>query len=673
MKNYIPGILAGFLTTTASLFAAGPYDPDQWPTVADPTKIVHFVSTDNTFTPLGDTWTPVLSIQSGGDQVTGPVTLRGRAGLKVQGTYLNTADSGYTEWADNDTVDILMQVYGDDAILSGAGQPRNFNFLIGTLPFSELSFPLGGQIPVAAKNQKWNWVLFRIANGFRPSDGMRFLGSLPPNTQGANQFGGVNGGTIRAEGVPNLIVRVVAFGEQGAFGEPSDYLDFEPPDVCDPEPETNHAFLDLQNTNAHHMVVLNSGDQMTEIVDDAGIPFEDQRRSVRALGQYMNFAVTNNFLGLPCNTPRAMKICVEFYDDPLLAGSRFGPEAYTTDATGSLGSVPPERWYTLRGSGEWKKIAWTIPSASLFGVNVEPLTAGPRLFFETGQPFISRFDLAVLRVSPHPLAGQDPLTGCFEDPDICTTNYGNYVEMDLAAGLFNGLAPGTSGGDQEMIQAEAGPAGDLRMAIRPAHNDGTPGFAHHYLNLAIQNQALGPSTQPNAHLAICMTYYDDPALVGQSFRPEVYITDRNGVNGFAFTPGSIAVVLEGTDTWRDAYFELPDVKFNGVNQGPQAAARFFVSGKIFFSRASYAVIRPCGPLAGENVLVECSRVPLRIQSDGINVRLSWISTLTDWAVQSTASLSAPNWQPVPDIPQVSGTERFILVPLADQAFFRLSR
>ncbi|HZO53946.1 MAG TPA: hypothetical protein VFB63_14625, partial [Bryobacteraceae bacterium] len=294
-------------------------------------------------------------ILSGGDQQTAPVTLRTRVGLKVQGNYLNTADSGYTEWADNETIDILMQVYGDDAILSGAGQPRNFNFLLGTLP--ELSAPNGGQIPLAAKNQKWNWVLFRVSNGTRASDGTRFVGSIPANAQGAFQFGGVNGGTIRAEGVPNLTVRVVAFGEQGAFGEPSDYMDFEPPDTCEPEPITNHAFLDLQNTNAHHMVVLNEGDQTTEIVTDAGIPFEDQRRAVRALGQYMNFAVTNNFLGLPCNTPRAMKICVEFYDDPALTGSRFGPDAYATDATGSVGFVPADRLYTLRGSGEWKKIA----------------------------------------------------------------------------------------------------------------------------------------------------------------------------------------------------------------------------------------------------------------------------------------------------------------------------
>ena len=211
------------------------------------------------------------------------------------------------------------------------------------------------------------------------------------------------------------------------------------------------------------------------------------------------------------------------------------------------------------------------------------------------------------------------------------------------------------------------------MAIRPARDDGTPGFAHQYLNLAIVGQALGPSTQPNAHLAICMTYYDAPALAGQSFRPEVYITERNGVNGFAFTPGSIAVVLQGTDQWRDAYFELPDVKFNGVNQGPQAAARFFVSGKIFFSGARYGVIRPCGPLAGQNPVADCGAVPLVIRLEGANVRLSWTSSLADWGLQSTTSLSSPDWQPVPGTPEVNGNERFMLVPLADQAFFRLRR
>jgi hypothetical protein len=670
MKNFVASLLAGLLATSASLFAQGPYDPDQWPSVANPNSTVHFASADNSFTPLGGFWSPSLSILSGGDQMTGAVTLRSRTGLKVLGNYFNTADSGFTEWADNETIDILMLVYGDDAVLGGNGQPRNYNFLLGTLP--ELSAPVGGQIPVAAKNQKWNWVLFRVANGTRGSDGSRFVGSIPANAQGATQFGGVNGGTIRAEGVPNLIVRVVAFGEQGAFGEPSDYTEFEPPDTCDPEPLTNHAFQDLRNNNADHMAVLNEGDQTTEIIGDAG-PFEDLRRAVRALGSYMNFGVTENYLGQGCNDPRAMKICVEFYDDPALAGSRFGPDAFATDSTGSVGFVPADRWHTLRGSGEWRKVGWTIPSVSLYGVNVTPLTAGPRLFFEGGKPFISRFDLAVLRVAPHPLAGQDPLADCYEDPDICTTNYGNYAEMNLATGELNGLAPGSSGGDQEMIQGEAGPLEDRRFAIRPAGDEGNPAFAHNYLNLAIVNEALGPSTQPNARLAICVTYYDDPTLAGQSFRPEVYQSDRNGVTGFAFTPGDIAVVLQGTDRWREAYFELPDVKFNGVNQGPQAAARFFVSGKIYFSRVRYAVIRPCGPFAGVNRLEECRPLPLLIGRDGSNVRLSWTTTLNDWTLETTDNLSTPDWQSVPGVPSVNGNERFMLVPIVDKAFFRLSR
>ena len=672
MKLSTLSLLAGFLSASASLFAAGPYDPDEWPSVADPTKIVHFGSADNSFTALGESWTPSLSILSGGDQETLPVTLRSRQGLKATGNYLNTADSAYTDWADNETIDILMLVYGDGAVLGSDGLPRNFNFLIGILP--ELSFPVGGQIPLEARNQKWNWVLFRIPNGTRPSDGTRYVGSIPANAQGGFQFGGVNGGTIRAEGVPNLIVRAIAFGEQGAFGEPSDYTAFEPPDACEPEPLNNHAFLDLHGNTNNHLTVLNDGDQTTEIFEDGG-SFDEPRRSVRAIGNYMNFAITDNYLGLTCNDPRTLKICVEFFDDPGLAGSRFGPDAYATDSTGSIGFYPTERWYTLQGSDQWKRVAWIIPAASLFGVNAAPLTAGPRLAFEGGRPFISRFDLAVLRVPPHPLAGQDPLFDCYQDPDtVCGTIYTNYVEMDLAAGLFSGLAPGTSAGDQNMIQGEAGPFGDVRMAIRPAHDDGAPGFAHQYLNLAIENQALGPSTQDNAHLAICMTYYDDPALAGQSFRPEVYQSERNGLTGFAFTPANIAVTLQGTDRWRDAYFEIPDMKFLGVNQGPQAAARFVVSGKIYFSRVRYAVIRPCGPLAGVNWLAECKPPTLSIARDGTtDIRLSWITEVEGWVLEMTDNLGTLNWTTVADAPVVDGNERTLVLPATGTAFFRLTK
>jgi hypothetical protein len=234
------------------------------------------------------------------------------------------------------------------------------------------------------------------------------------------------------------------------------------------------------------------------------------------------------------------------------------------------------------------------------------LTGGPRLSFDAGAAiFVSRVEMAVFRTGDHPLAGQDPIAACYADPKICTEAYGNYAELDLEEGIENGLAPGTSGGDQEMIQEEAGPADDRRRAIRPAFNDGSPGFAHQYLNLALVGEPFGPSSQDNAHLAICVTYYDDPNLIGAAFRPEVYQVERGGEVTFGFTSPAIAVSLEGTDAWREAYFEIPEIKFLGVNQGPQAAARFVSSGKVFFSRVRYTVIRPCGPKAGVNVLEGC--------------------------------------------------------------------
>src|SRR5207247_1222207 len=112
-------------------------------------------------------------------------------------------------------------------------------------------------------------------------------------------------------------------------------------------------------------------------------------------------------------------------------------------------------------------------------------------------------------------------------------------------------------------------------------------------------------------------------LIGATFRPEVYQSDRSGLLTFAFTTADIAVPLEGTDAWRDAYFEIPDVKFNGVNQGPQAAARFVTSGQIHFTRLRYAVIRPCGPMAGVNLLEGCKPAPtLGISRTGSTVRLT---------------------------------------------------
>lgn len=669
-------LLLAWLLSGLSLTAA-PFPPDAWPATADPNKVVHFVSTDELLAPLGAAWTPDLTILAGGDQNTAPFTIGGFTGRKVLGGHLNVADAGYPEWADDETIDILVQAYGDAALFGSSGEPRDFNFLTGTLP--ELAFPVGGQVPVEARNQKWNWILFRIPNGIRSFDGTRLVGSIPANAGPDATRGGVNDGTIRFEGVPNLIVRVVAFGAQGAFGEPENFTEFFPADSCDPEPNTNLVGLDLNAGMTNHLVALNDDDQPVVIADGIG-PDGDRRKAVRPEGNYLNFGITDHFLGLPCNDPRAVKVCVEFYDDPAFAGLevRFGPEAYATDSLGGVASYPEGQRQLLAGTGAWIKRSWVVPAVNLKGVNAGALTAGPRFISENGQVFVSRIDLAVLRVGNHPLAGQDPLADCFADPAICTGAYGSFAELDLALDIRNGLDLGSSGGDQEMIQDEAGPVGDRRNAIRPAREDGTPGRAHQYLNFSITGEALGPSSQPNAHLAICVEYYDDPALSGARFKPEVYVTDHNGVNGFGFTPDSFYVTLEGTDTWRTAYWEIPDMKFNGVNQEPQAAARFTLSDKIFVSRVRYAVIRPCGVDSGKNLLADCKPIvpptlTATLAGDPIRLELRWPATASGFSVEKSVSLTSPGWQPVVEAPVADGDDLLLRLDPAESTFYRLNQ
>lgn len=679
MKSHqlLAGALALAWSVSGLSAQTGPFAPTDWPASLDPAKRVHFVSSDGLLAPPNDNWTADLTVLAGGDQDTGSFTIGGFTGLKALSNYLNIADAAYEEWADDETIDILVQAYGDAALFNGAGEPRNFNFLTGTLP--ELAAPSGGQVAVEARNRKWNWILFRIDNGIRGSDGSRFVGSIPANAQGASGAGGVNGGTIRMEGVPNMIVRAVAFGEVGAFGEPEAVNVFSPADSCDPEPNTNLVGLDINAGATNHLVVLNDGDQTVAFEDGVG-PAADRRRAVRPEGTFLNFGITDNFLGLPCNDPRSLKVCVEFYDDPAFAGLdvRFGPEAFATDDAGGIAFYQPEQRQVLAGSGVWLKRSWVVPAVNLKGVNAGALTAGPRFISENGRVFVSRVDLAVLRIGTHPLAGQDPLADCFSDPNICTGAYGSFAELDLAKDVRNGLDVGSSGGDQEMIQEEAGPAADRRNAIRPAREDGTAGFAHQYLNFSITGEALGPNSQPNANLAICVEYYDDPALAGARFKPEVYFTDRNGLNGLAFTPDSFYVTLEGTDTWRTAYWELPDMKFIGVNQGPQAAARFVVSDKIFVSRVRYGVIRPCGPEAGKNPIADCKPAVIptlsaALSGDPVRLELRWPAAAADYSVESTASLTTATWLPVPGEPVPEGDTLVLRLAPDSPAFYRLNQ
>ena len=680
MKPIVSFLLLSSLTFLQTLGQQGPFSPDDWPATVDPDKEVHYVVSDRdaVFEPAGGQWFEGdLSIQGGGDQATRNVIIGGYRGTRTLGAYLNIADAYFFDWGDDPVIDILVQFYGDASILAADGTPRDFLFLTGTLPGGpdgNLNEVAGGSLPVEANNGKWNWALFRIENGTRP-DGGRYVDQPADNAQGNIGAGGVNGGTIRFQNVAGLTVRVVAFGEEGAFGEPDQINQFESKDDCPAPPETNHVWADMAHDSNHHLELLNNGDQTVNVVQNVG-PAGDKRQAVVAEGQYMNFGITDHYLGLPCNDPVVMKVCITYYDDPALTGTLFGPEAFATDALGGVDIFPPEKLWRSQGTGEWKSIAFRVPDVTLSGVNTGSLTGGPRLFFETPGIHVSKVEMAILRTGEHPLAGQDPLTDCFEDPAICTDQYGNYAEYDLHLELQNGLGAGNSGGDQEMILEEAGPAQERRMSVRPALDDGTPGFPHRYMNFAILDEAFGPSTQPNAHLSLCVTYYDNPELAGATFRPEVYQRDVGALTTFGFTPDDEVITLEGSDQWKEAYFEIPEIKFNGVNQGPQAAARFVLSDKIHFTRIRYGVLRPCGPFAGINPLEDCKpqeapTLMLALDDTG-TITLQWAGDSTSFTLESTPELLEAAWTPIDATPILSnGISSITLPPEAPSAYFRL--
>jgi hypothetical protein len=586
----------------------GPFSPTNWPPTIDTNAVVDYLIVDpNAAFNTPPAWQPNISFSGGGDQAFAIATRAGLSGDESTSAFMNIADANYAQFASTPVVDILLQVYGNDNLYNADGTGRTVTFREGALgtenPVS------GGVVPPGANNGHWNWILFRITNAVNPhvqnTTGMRYIGFVPTPAPPGTQNGGVNGGTLRVEGVAGITIRAVAMGPQGAFGT-TNVINaiFEPPVVCSPEPAVNLAFIDINASVTNHLVVLNNLDQTVTNQNSVG-PAGDHRKAVQATSTYMNFGISSNYLGQPCNNSRPMKVCVEFYDDPLLAGVSFGPEMYAVDNTGATATYTGPL-FTLTGSDKWVKVAFWIPSVNLTGVNATPFTGGPRLVFNGGFPFIDRVELGVVRSGTNALAGLDPDPAYFIEPRICTTNYAYYAELDLQNNIKNGLDVGSSGGDQNMVVEMAGPANDQRLSIRP--DQGNPN-----LQFQILNQVFGPSYQDNTRASIRMTYYDDPALVGASLRPQVYRTYVNGVSQIIGPPApyNTRVTLTGTGKWLEAYFELPNVDFEGVNQGPQSLVRFQTtravatnsdSGNVHVSRVRYDIVRPCGPYLGINML-----------------------------------------------------------------------
>src|SRR5579862_490113 len=349
-SNSLGAILVMVLTGIVEVHAqTGPFSPTNWPATVDANATVDFYIVDPNAafsTPAG--WSQTVSFAGGGDQAFQSINLSGLAGDESTSTFMNIADSNFKAWANVPQLDILLQVYGNDKLYHTDGSGINVMFREGALS-TELPVS-GGIVPQGANNGKWNWMLFSITNAIDPVDGNRYIGDVPDPTKPGVQNGGVNGGTLRIEGVPGIIIRAVALGSQGAFGTSNQVNVFAPPVSCAPEPAVNLAFIDVNAGVTNHLTVLNNSDQTVAYESNVG-PAGDLRKAVQATGTFMNFGILSNYLGEPCNFPRPMKVCVEFYDDPGLTGASFGPEMYAVDSVGGTGTYNGPA-YTLTGSGQ---------------------------------------------------------------------------------------------------------------------------------------------------------------------------------------------------------------------------------------------------------------------------------------------------------------------------------
>ena len=110
----------------------------------------------------------------------------------------------------------------------------------------------------------------------------------------------------------------------------------------------------------------------------------------------------------------------------------------------------------------------------------------------------------------------------------------------------------------------------------------------------------------------------------------------------------------------------------GHTAGVPAAARLQCTSPILISRVRYAVIRPCGSTAGQNLL--SSKVPLTAAPEtNALVRVSWPYQAPQAVLQGTPTLGG-TWSTFPGTPVVEGGGTSVLrfSPPANSQFFRLN-
>jgi hypothetical protein len=214
------GIVMAFLTGVASLHAqTGPFAITNWPPTISSNATVHYCIADTKAvfsTPTSPGWKQTLSFADDGDQTYDTISTNGLTGLHSTDNFMNIADTDYTVWTNTPVIDILLQVYGDKALFNADGSGREVIIRTGALNSEN---PVSaGIVPAGVNNGQWNWILFNITNATNPATSKRYVGDIPDSQQPGVDNGGVNGGTLRIEGVPGIIIRAVAVGQHGAFG-----------------------------------------------------------------------------------------------------------------------------------------------------------------------------------------------------------------------------------------------------------------------------------------------------------------------------------------------------------------------------------------------------------------------------------------------------------------------
>ena len=236
----------------------------------------------------GANFKETLSVLNGGDQANEDVTLAGKQ-LKSNDSIHEFCRFRIHYLPDVPVIDVLVLYFANAESIN-----TDVGFLLGIVG-NQKGYSGG---PLESLADQYQWHVFRVDNSEKRAGNTAAIDPLPTGSD----FGGVNGGTIRFENVTNLTVRAVAFGPEGAFGDPAKInqittVEFNPdnyPNVAEWNPSKGIK-------NGVDIYRETTGDQVVVESDNIG-PAGDKRKAAKPADQYMNWEILNQFFG-PTSQP----------------------------------------------------------------------------------------------------------------------------------------------------------------------------------------------------------------------------------------------------------------------------------------------------------------------------------------------------------------------------------